>query len=149
MSNIIKKIRVDGIDYELAGSQDLSSYAKKTEVPTKVSDLKNDLEYISSSSIISEEQLSQGLKEKLNGKEVTIDFGIGEDTVTVAIMDPNTTLTKIKTKNVKSIYLSYGDVIKREYFSGTVNLGTADFIVVNIVRESESVDAVVGITFII
>lgn len=94
----------------------------------------------------------QGAIEEVNAKidmykVATLDFGTGEDTMTLAIMERGTTITKVKTKNVKNLYLSYGDVIKAEYTGGEVALGDADFLVVNVVRESESIDAVVGLQF--
>lgn len=79
-------------------------------------------------------------------KEATIDFGTGEDTVTMAIMESGTTVTKVKTRNVKTLYLSYGNVTKAEYTGGEVSLGNADFLVMTIIRTSSDVDAVVGLT---
>ena len=79
-------------------------------------------------------------------KEASIDFGTGEDTVTMVIMESGTTITKVKTKNVKTLYLSYGDVTKEEYADGEVSLGNADFLVITIVRAANDVDAVVGLT---
>lgn len=79
-------------------------------------------------------------------KEATIDFGTGEDTVTMAIMDSGTTITKVKMKNVKTLYLSYGNVTKAEYVGGEVALGNADFLVMTIIRTASDVDAVVGLT---
>lgn len=96
----------------------------------------------------------QSAIEEVNGKidmykQATLDFGTGEDTITLAIMEVGTTLTKVKTKNVKTLYLSYGDVIKAEYTGGEVALGDADFLVASVVRESESIDAIVGLKFVI
>lgn len=82
-------------------------------------------------------------------KEATIDFGDNEDTVSLALMD-SVTIAKMRTSNVKDVYISYGSTIKQKvYVSDTMNidLGDAEFIVVNIVRHSQSVDALVGITF--
>lgn len=82
-------------------------------------------------------------------KEATIDFGDNEDTVSLALMD-SVTITKMRTSNVKEVYISYGSTIKQKVdVSDTMNidLGDAEFIVVNIVRQSQSVDALVGITF--
>lgn len=82
-------------------------------------------------------------------KEATIDFGDNEDTVSLALMD-SATITKMRTSNVKEVYISYGSTIKQKVdISDTMNidLGDAEFIVVNIVRQSQSVDALVGITF--
>lgn len=79
-------------------------------------------------------------------KEATIDFGTGEDTVTMAIMESSTTLTKVKMKNVATLYLSYGNVTKAEYVGGEVSLGNADFLVMTIIRTAGDVDAVVGLT---
>ena len=92
----------------------------------------------------------QGAIEEVNAKidmykEATLDFGTGEDTMTLAIMKSGTTITKVKTKNVKNIYLSYVNVIKAEYTGGEVALGDADFLVVNVVRTASDVDAVVGL----
>ena len=79
-------------------------------------------------------------------KEATIDFGTGEDTVTMAIMESGTTVTKVKMRNVKTLYLSYGNVTKAEYTGGEVSLGNADFLVMTIIRTSSDMDAVVGLT---
>lgn len=82
-------------------------------------------------------------------KEATIDFGANEDTVSLALMD-SATITKMRTSNVKEVYISYGSTIKQKVdISDTMNidLSDAEFIVVNIVRQSQSVDALVGITF--
>lgn len=82
-------------------------------------------------------------------KEATIDFGDNEDTVSLALMD-SVTITKMRTSNVKEVHISYGSTIKQKVdISDTMNidLGDAEFIVVNIVRQSQSVDALVGITF--
>lgn len=82
-------------------------------------------------------------------KEATIDFGDNEDTVSLALMD-SVTITKMRTINVKEVHISYGSTIKQKVdVSDTMNidLGDAEFIIVNIVRQSQSVDALVGITF--
>ena len=162
---------------------DLSEYAKKSEVPTKTSELENDSNYLSGP--VTEDDLSTELQEKINGsgsfngsasevtfdgdsvgliskdvqsaieevnakidmyKEATIDFGTGEDTVTMAIMESGTTVTKVKMRNVKTLYLSYGTVTKAEYVGGEVSLGNADFLVMTIIRTASDVDAVVGLT---
>lgn len=162
---------------------DLSEYAKKSDVPTKTSELENDSNYLSGP--VTEDDLSTELQEKINSsssfngrasevtfdgdsvgliskdvqsaieevnakidmyKEATIDFGTGEDTVTMAIMESGTTITKVKMKNVKTLYLSYGNVTKAEYVGGEVSLGNADFLVMTIIRTASDVDAVVGLT---
>lgn len=170
-------------DTALQEHQSLDAYAKKSDVPNKVSQLTNDSGYLSAP--ITSENLSTELLDKINAgggsaseiafdgqlaglestnvqsaieevngkidmyKQATLDFGTGEDTMTLAIIESGTTITKVKTKNVKNIYLSYGDVIKAEYTGGEVALGDADFLVVNIVRDSESIDAIVGLKFVI
>lgn len=112
--------------------------------PTKTSELTNDSAFITEGRV---EELIEEVNTKIDMyKEATIDFGTGEDTVTMAIMESGTTLTKVKMKNVKTLYLSYGDVTKEEYAGGEVSLGNADFLVMTIVRTASDVDAVVGLT---
>lgn len=82
-------------------------------------------------------------------KEATIDFGDNEDTVSLALMD-SVTITKMRTSNVKEVYISYGSTIKQKVDVSdmmNIDLGDAEFVVVNIVRQSHSVDALVGMTF--
>lgn len=176
----------DKMTYDDLTEEEKNDLASRVEVPTKTSQLTNDSGFLNSESIISEEQLSQEVRDKLNGggssfsgdasevifnnegtgleatdvqsaieevkakidmyKEATIDFGTGEDTVTMAIMESSTTLTKVKMKNVATLYLSYGNVTKAEYVGGEVSLGNADFLVMTIIRTASDVDAVVGLT---
>lgn len=104
---------------------DLSEYAKSADVQSAIEEVNAKIDMY---------------------KEATIDFGTGEDTVTMAIMDSGTTITKVKMKNVKTLYLSYGNVTKAEYVGGEVALGNADFLVMTIIRTASDVDAVVGLT---
>lgn len=184
----IKQLREgDKVIYPLTSTKAIvDENGNRVTIPTKTSQLTNDSGFLNSESIISEEQLSQEVRDKLNGggssfsgdasevifnnegtgleatdvqsaieevkakidmyKEATIDFGTGEDTVTMAIMESSTTLTKVKMKNVATLYLSYGNVTKAEYVGGEVSLGNADFLVMTIIRTASDVDAVVGLT---
>lgn len=109
----------------MATKEDLSEYAKSADVQSAIEEVNAKIDMY---------------------KEATIDFGTGEDTVTMAIMDSGTTITKVKMKNVKTLYLSYGNVTKAEYVGGEVPLGNADFLVMTIIRTASDVDAVVGLT---
>lgn len=80
-------------------------------------------------------------------KETTLNFGANEDTLSVALMDDGMELTEIRTSNVKTLYVSYGSVIKQQVGDSPINMGDAEFLVVNIVRNTESTDAVVGLQF--
>lgn len=89
---------------------------------------------------------------KLASKHTSIDFGNNEDSVSLAIMDSNVTITKVKTQNVSNVYISYGDTIKQEIDLNLIDqnivLGNVDFIVINITRTADDVNAVIGLTFI-
>lgn len=109
-------------------------------------------------SAITVEKLSTDVQDKftaiesqLTSKSTSIDFGANEDTTTLAIMDPSV-ITKIKTMNVSNLYISYGDVIKQEIDLSlneqNIDLGEADFIVINITRTTDEIDAALGLTFI-
>ena len=146
--NIIKKIRVGGVDYDLGGgfTSNLGEYARLTDLPDKLSDLENDLGYLNSESKITEDLLSQDLIEKLNGKEVTLDFGEGEDTMTLALLSDNNLLISAKTKNVKNLYFWVETTNEyKEYTGGEVDLADMDFLILKIVRTTESENAVVGL----
>lgn len=80
-------------------------------------------------------------------KETTLNFGANEDTLSVALMDDGMELTEMRTSNVKTLYVSYGSVIKQQVGDSPINMGDAEFLVVNIVRNTESTDAVVGLQF--
>lgn len=123
----------------------LASYAKLSEVEKIAEGLvKKDAH---TSDIQGLQSAIEEVKAKIDMyKEATIDFGTGEDTVTMAIMESGTTITKVKMKNVKTLYLSYGNVTKAEYVGGEVSLGNADFLVMTIIRTASDVDAVVGLT---
>lgn len=132
-------------DTALQEHQDLSSYATLAKVQEVAEGL------VTKDAHTSDIQGLQSAIEEVNAKidmykEATIDFGTGEDTVTMAIMDSGTTITKVKMKNVKTLYLSYGNVTKAEYVGGEVALGNADFLVMTIIRTASDVDAVVGLT---
>ncbi len=131
----------DKMTYDDLTEAEKDDLASRVEVPAPDVDLS---EYAKSSDV-------QSAIEEVNAKidmykEATIDFGTGEDTVTMAIMESGTTITKVKMKNVKTLYLSYGNVTKAEYVGGEVPLGNADFLVMTIIRTASDVDAVVGLT---
>lgn len=132
-------------DTALQEHQDLSSYATLAKVQEVAEGL------VTKDAHTSDIQGLQSAIEEVNAKidmykEATIDFGTGEDTVTMAVMESGTTITKVKMKNVKTLYLSYGNVTKAEYVGGEVPLGNADFLVMTIIRTAGDVDAVVGLT---
>jgi hypothetical protein len=79
-------------------------------------------------------------------ENLTIDFGQYEDSVSVVIMDPST-ITRARMRNVKNLLISYGETMQQEYTEGTtINLGNADFIVLDITRTEEGQNATVGLT---
>lgn len=118
------------------------------------SEVVNSLESVSESAA-----LSAAMGRKLNGaikdlqvavqnglENITIDFGQYEDSVSVVIMDPST-ITRARMRNVKKLLISYGETIQQEYTEGTtINLGNADFIVLDITRTEEGQNATVGLT---
>lgn len=94
-----------------------------------------------------EESIAEINKAIQSGLEnMTIDFGQYEDSVSVVIMDPST-ITRARMRNVKKLLISYGETMQQEYTEGTtINLGNADFIVLDITRTEEGQNATVGLT---
>lgn len=140
-----------------AGWEQYSELVDNSVTTNKVADSAITVEKISDSSVTLE-KLSTDVQDKftaiesqLTSKSTSIDFGMNEDTTTLAIMDPSV-ITKIKTMNVSNLYISYGDVVKQEIdlslSEQNIDLGDADFIVINITRTTAEIDAALGLTFI-
>ena len=90
--------------------------------------------------------LNDSINQLKEYREVSIDFGKNEDSVSVVIMDPST-ITRARMRNVKKLLISYGETMQQEYTEGTtINLGNADFIVLDITRTEEGQNATVGLT---
>lgn len=87
----------------------------------------------------------------VRSKMCTIDFGQEEDTVSVAIMNANTKIVKVKTQNVAELRITYGTTMQQAVDLSAevlnIDLGTADFMVIKITRTSEEQGALVGFTF--
>ena len=116
----------------------VDSTGNKVIIPTKMSELSNDNEYITKADV----------KDVISSlKTVSVDFGNNEDSVSLVIMDSNVSITDVKLVNVSNLYISYGDVIKEEFNGDEIDLGNSDFIILNIVRNSDSINAAVGLTF--
>jgi hypothetical protein len=101
----------------------------------------------------SDTALSAAMGKKLNDsieqlkeyREVSIDFGKNEESITIAIMQPSI-ISEVKKVNVQKLSLSYGGKVQQEYESGEVDLGDSDYLVLDIKRITEIETAVVGLT---
>lgn len=97
--------------------------------------------------------LSAAMGKKLNDsinqlkeyREVSIDFGKNEESITIAIMQPSI-ISDVKLVNVSKLLLSYDGQVQQEYESGEVDLEDSDYLVLDIVRSNEITTAVVGLT---
>ena len=95
--------------------------------------------------------IDEKIKQAVRGKMCTIDFGQEEDTVSVAIMNANTKIVKVKTQNVAELRITYGTTMQQAVDLSAevlnIDLGTADFMVIKITRTSDEQGALVGFTF--
>ena len=78
-------------------------------------------------------------------REMSIDFGKYEDTVTIAIMQPSI-ISGVKLVNVSKLLLSYDGQTQQEYESGQIDLGDSDYLALDITRINDATTAVVGLT---
>ena len=101
----------------------------------------------------SDTALSAAMGKKLNDsinqlkeyREVSIDFGKNEESITIAIMQPSI-ISSVKLVNVSKLLLSYDGKVQQEYTSGEVDLGNSDYLVLEITRGIDATTAVVGLT---
>lgn len=95
--------------------------------------------------------IDEETKQAMRSKMCTIDFGQEEDTVSVAIMNANTKIVKVKTQNVAELRITYGTTMQQAVDLSAevlnIDLGTADFMVIKITRTSDEQGALVGFTF--
>lgn len=95
--------------------------------------------------------IDKATKQAMRSKMCTIDFGQEEDTVSVAIMNANTKIVKVKTQNVAELRITYGSTMQQAVDLSAevldIDLGTADFMVIKITRTSDEQGALVGFTF--
>lgn len=122
--------------------------AKKSNWVAQGSDVENSLD-----SEDTDVALSAAMGKKLNDsinqlkeyREVSIDFGKNEDSITIAIMQPSI-ISSVKLVNVKELYLSYDGHTQQKYESGQVDLGDSDYLVLEVTRDNDAKTAVVGLT---
>jgi hypothetical protein len=91
-------------------------------------------------------ELNDSIKQLKEYREVSIDFGKNEESITIAIMQPSI-ISEVKKVNVQKLSLSYGGKVQQEYESGQVDLENSDYLVLDIERTTQSETAVVGLTF--
>lgn len=89
--------------------------------------------------------LNDSINQLKEYREMSIDFGKNEDTATIAIMQPSI-ISNLMLINVSKLLLSYDGQVQQEYTSGQVDLGTSDYLVLEIVRNNEIATAVIGLT---
>ncbi|MBR4997575.1 MAG: hypothetical protein IKY84_06925 [Bacteroidaceae bacterium] len=95
--------------------------------------------------------LSPGIKSEIGCRNVTLMYGQNEDALTLALMRHNMKLSSIKVQGVASVNISYGDTLQREIYPAipeqSIDMGSADFMVIKITRDADNADAVVGLKF--
>lgn len=135
---------------EISGLLEKKGNISSEDLNEELDDVNTDTSVRYVSQVLTDEQKSQVMKNLgINSKNFSINFSSGEDTVSLALMDSNCFITKIKYKNIKNIYLSYGEVLKEELNLETfspIDLGEADFLIITVTKETENLDAVLGIT---
>lgn len=135
---------------EISGLLEKKGNISSEDLNEELDDVNTDTSVRYVSQVLTAEQKSQVMKNLgINSKNFSINFSSGEDTVSLALMDSNCLITKIKYKNIKNIYLSYGEVLKEELNLETfspIDLGEADFLIITVTKETENLDAVLGIT---
>lgn len=90
-------------------------------------------------------ELNDSIKQLKEYREVSIDFGKNEESITIAIMQPSI-ISGVKLVNVSKLLLSYDGQVQQEYTSGEVDLGDSDYLVLEVTRGTDATTAVVGLT---
>ena len=89
-------------------------------------------------------ELNDSINQLKEYREVSIDFGKNEDSITIAIMQPSI-ISSVKLVNVSKLLLSYDGQVQQEYTGGEVDLGDSDYLVLEVKRGTDATTAVVGL----